>query len=327
MGPKSARNRDYHERGLHNFSRIGYGVRVRSAFAIYSLGKYNMTTLYRLIISCPDRPGIIADVSGFVSGHGGNIVEANQYHDPSTKMFFMRYVIDSVGLRMDAEGFRQNFLPIAERYAMNWHLTDEATPSKVLLMVSKLDHCLADLLYRWRCGDMQIDIPCVISNHNDLREYVEWHNIPYYHVPIPKDAEAKKNAFTTTAEIIDKYQPDTIVLARYMQILPPWMCEKYVNQVINIHHSFLPSFMGAKPYHQAQERGVKLIGATCHYVTPSLDSGPIIDQDVTRISHHDSVEEMVRLGKDVEKNVLARGLRLHLEDRVLVHDNKTVVFS
>ena len=286
-----------------------------------------MSNKFRLIISCPDRPGIVSDVSGFVAGHGGNIVEANQYHDPATGMFFMRYVIDTEALRMDAEGFRSAFLPVAERYAMTWHLTDSAVPRKVLLMVSKLDHCLTDLLYRWKCGDMTFDIPCVISNHDDMREYVEWHGINYYHVPVPKDDEGKAEAFKATAEIIDKHRPDTVVLARYMQILPPWMCEKYPNQVINIHHSFLPSFMGAKPYHQAKERGVKLTGATCHYVTSDLDAGPIIEQDVARVSHHDSVEESVRLGKDVEKTVLARGLRYHLEDRVLVHNNKTIVFN
>jgi formyltetrahydrofolate deformylase len=286
-----------------------------------------MSHKFRLVISCPDRPGIVSDVSGFVAGHGGNILEANQYHDPATGMFFMRYVIDTESLRMDAAGFREAFLPVAERYAMNWHLTDTAKPRKVLLMVSKLDHCLTDLLYRWKCGDLEFDIPCVISNHDDMRKYVEWHGITYYHVPVPKEADGKEEAFRATADIIDKHKPDTVVLARYMQILPPWMCEKYPHQVINIHHSFLPSFMGAKPYHQAKERGVKLTGATCHYVTQDLDAGPIIEQDVARVSHYDSVEESVRLGKDVEKTVLARGLRYHLEDRVLVHNNKTIVFN
>jgi formyltetrahydrofolate deformylase len=283
--------------------------------------------MFRLLISCSDRPGIIADVSGFISGNGSNIVEASQYHDSSTGMFYMRYVLDPANMPMNADEFRQRFTPIADRYDMDWHLTDVTKPRKVLIMVSKLDHCLADLLYRWKCGDMAFDIPCVISNHDDLNDYVSWHNIPYHHIPVPKTDEGKEIAFQQTSDIIDKYQPDTIVLARYMQILPLWMCEKYPNQVINIHHSFLPSFMGAKPYHQAQKRGVKLTGATCHYVTSDLDAGPIIEQDVTRISHHDSVADIVRKGKDVEKQVLAQGLRNHLEDRVLVHNNKTVVFN
>jgi len=284
-------------------------------------------TMFRLIISCADRLGIIADVSGFITGHGGNIVEASQYHDTSTGMFHMRYVLDPKNLPMSADEFRERFIPIAQRYGMQWHLTDASTPRKVLIMVSKLDHCLTDLLYRWKCGDMAFDIPCVISNHDDLNEVVSWHNIPYFHVPVPKSEAGKEEAFQKTCELIDEYSPDTIVLARYMQILPPWMCEQYPNQVINIHHSFLPSFMGAKPYHQAQQRGVKLTGATCHYVTVDLDAGPIIEQDVTRISHHHSVQDIVRKGKDVEKQVLAQGLRNHLEDRVLVHNNKTIVFN
>jgi formyltetrahydrofolate deformylase len=286
-----------------------------------------MSKRYRLLLSCLDQPGIVAAVSRFVADRDGNIMEANQYHDPISGMLFMRYIIESPSANMAEKAFTDAFGPITERYDMSWRLSIASQKRKVLLMVSKLDHCLTDILYRWKCGDIQLDIPCVISNHDDLRDYVEWHGIPYYLVPVPKDDAGKQLAFEKTAEIIDKFVPDTIVLARYMQILPPWMCAKYPNQVINIHHSFLPSFKGAKPYHQAKERGVKLTGATCHYVTEDLDAGPIIEQDVIRISHHDSVEETVRLGKDVERSVLARGLRYHLEDRILVHENKTVIFN
>lgn len=286
-----------------------------------------MTDSFRLTLSCADRPGIISDVSGFISGHGGNVTESHQFSDANSGMFHMRYVIDPSTLRMDAAGFKELFTPIAQRYAMNVRLTETSKKTKVLLMVSKIDHCLKDILYRWKSGELEFDIPCVISNHADLKEYVEWFGIPFFHIPVPKDSQGKEQAFNETSKVIDQYQPDTVVLARYMQILPPWMCEKYQNQVINIHHSFLPSFMGAKPYHQALERGVKLIGATCHYVTQDLDAGPIIDQDIARVHHYHTVEDLVRLGKDVEKNVLARGLRNHLEERVLVHNNKTIVFA
>jgi formyltetrahydrofolate deformylase len=192
-------------------------------------------------------------------------------------------------------------------------------------MVSKQDHCLQDLLYRWSSGELEYDIPCVISNHLDMKALVEWYGIPYIHVPVTP--ENKPQAFAEVVKWVDHYEADTIVLARYMQIIPPELCQKYSGQIINIHHSFLPSFIGAKPYHQAFERGVKLIGATCHYVTEDLDAGPIIEQDVVRVSHSESAAEMVILGKDVEKNVLARGLKFHLQDRVLVYGNKTVVFA
>ncbi|MEH6826122.1 MAG: formyltetrahydrofolate deformylase, partial [Motiliproteus sp.] len=189
----------------------------------------------------------------------------------------------------------------------------------------KGSHCLSDLLDRWKSGDMHCDIACVISNHEDMRGLVEWYGIPFHKVVIDKDNKAP--GFAQVENLVDEYRADCVVLARYMQILPQALCEKYRHKVINIHHSFLPSFIGAKPYHQASRRGVKLIGATCHYVTEQLDEGPIIDQDVARVSHSDKVEDLVRLGKDVEKTVLARGLRAHLEDRILVHGNKTVVFN
>jgi formyltetrahydrofolate deformylase len=208
---------------------------------------------------------------------------------------------------------------------MNWRIVDKNVPKRVALLVSKESHCLSDLLDRWRSKDIDCEIPCVISNHEDLRGLVEWYGIPFHHVPVTK--ENKPAAFEQMVKLIENYNADTIVLARYMQILPESVCERYPNRILNIHHSFLPSFIGARPYHQASTRGVKLIGATCHYVTANLDEGPIIDQDVVRVSHSDRVQDLVRLGKDVEKVVLARGLRDHVEDRVMVHGNKTIVFK
>jgi formyltetrahydrofolate deformylase len=239
----------------------------------------------------------------------------------------MRYGIELLDTEMSASEFATTFRSLADELQMDWRLTDLAQKPRIVLFVSKFDHCLAYLLHRWKGGDLRFDIPCVISNHETLRELVEWYGIPYHHVPVPKESEAKQAAFEKTAELIEQAEPDTIVLARYMQIFPAWLCKKYRHKVINIHHSFLPSFIGAKPYHQADERGVKLIGATCHYVTENLDAGPIIEQDVARVRHSDSIEDMMRQGKDVENTVLARGLRYHLEDRVLVHGNKTILFS
>lgn len=288
--------------------------------------KINSTHL-RLVGSCPDQVGIIARVASLIADHGGNITESNQYEDVRSKTFFMRYCIELLDTKMSASEFAITFRSLADELRMEWHVTDLAPKPRIVLLVSKFDHCLAYLLHRWKGGDLRFDIPCVISNHETLRELVEWYGIPYHHVPVPKESEAKQAAFEKTAELIEQAEPDTIVLARYMQIFPAWLCKKYRHKVINIHHSFLPSFIGAKPYHQADERGVKLIGATCHYVTENLDAGPIIEQDVVRVRHSDSIEDMMRQGKDVENTVLARGLRYHLEDRVLVHGNKTILFS
>ena len=280
---------------------------------------------YRLVIACPDRVGIVAKVSNFLASHNGWITEASHHSDNQVGWFFMRHEIRADTLPFDIEGFRAAFAPIAEEFSMTWRITDTDQKKRVVLMASRESHCLADLLHRWHSNELDCDIPCVISNHDDLRSMVEWHGIPFHHVPV--DAKDKAPAFAEVSRLVGEYRADAVVLARYMQILPPQLCQEYAGRVINIHHSFLPSFVGAKPYHQASLRGVKLIGATCHYVTEELDAGPIIEQDVVRVSHRDSVEDMVRLGKDVEKMALARGLRYHLEDRVLVHDNKTVVFD
>lgn len=281
----------------------------------------------RLVASCPDRNGIVSEVSGYITDWGGSILEADQYGDRASRIFFMRYVFSLPKGTGVEDSFRGGFSPIASRLEMDWKLTRSDDRKRVVILVSKIDHCLAYLLHRWKVGDLPCEIACVISNHDDLRPLVEWYRIPFHHVPVPKDAQGKTAAFEETARLIEAAAPDTIVLARYMQIFPDWLCEQFRHQVINIHHSFLPSFIGARPYHQAVERGVKLIGATCHYVTAELDAGPIIEQDVVRVRHNDSIEEMMRRGKDVENTVLARGFRYHLEDRVIVHGNKTILFN
>lgn len=281
------------------------------------------STSYRLIISCPDRIGIVAAVSSFFAEQGGLITEANHYLDPDSKWFFTRQVINADSLPYDIAELRRRFAPLATSFQMEWRIRDSSVASKVVILVSKQAHCLTDLLYRWRSEEMIFDLSSVISNHDDLRSYVEWHGLPYHHLPVDEKPDHDSNL----GKLLDKIAPDVIVLARYMQILPADICARYSGRIINIHHSFLPAFVGAKPYHQAAERGVKLIGATCHYVTDKLDAGPIIDQDVARINHHNSIDDMVRIGKDIEKIVLARGLRYHLEDRVLIHGNKTIVFE
>lgn len=281
----------------------------------------------RLIASCPDRVGIVARVATFLAGRGASITDAAQYNDPRSGMFFMRSEFVIGGGAAARNELESAFKPLADELQMEWRLVDADRRQRVVLLVSKFDHCLAYLLHRRKVGDLEFDVPCVISNHDDLRSMVEWYGITYHHVPVPKDTEGKQAALQKTADLIGEAQPDTIVLARYMQIFPPWLCERYRHRVINIHHSFLPSFVGAKPYHQAEERGVKLIGATCHYVTEELDAGPIIEQDVVRIRHSDTIKDMIRLGKDVENAVLSRGFRYHLEDRVIVQGNKTILFS
>ena len=280
---------------------------------------------FRLVITCPDRVGIVAKVSNVLATYNGWITEASHHSDNLSGWFFMRHEIRADSLPFDADGLRTVFAPVANEFGMQWRVSDSAERKKVVLMASRESHCLADLLHRFHSGELDCEITSVISNHDDLRSMVEWHGIPFHHVPVdPKD---KTPAFDEVTRLVQEQQADCIVLARYMQILPASLCDQYAGRVINIHHSFLPSFVGARPYHQAAIRGVKLIGATCHYVTEELDAGPIIEQDVVRITHRDNAEDMVRLGKDVEKMVLSRGLRYHLEDRVLVHDNKTVVFA
>ncbi|HTJ97159.1 MAG TPA: formyltetrahydrofolate deformylase [Rhodocyclaceae bacterium] len=279
---------------------------------------------YTLTASCPDRVGIIARVSGFFAEQGGWILESGYHSDELTGQYFMRMEIKAASITCNLDELKQRFQSVASTLNMQWQINDSARKKRLVIFVSQQEHCLYDLLARWQSKDLDIEIPCVISNHETFRGFVEWHGIPFHYVPV--SAGNKDEAFAEIARLFDEVKGDTMVLARYMQILPPELCRQYAGRIINIHHSFLPSFVGAKPYHQAYQRGVKLIGATCHYVTKELDQGPIIEQDVVRVDHSDSVADMVRYGKDIEKTVLARGLRYHLEDRVLAHGNKTVVF-
>jgi formyltetrahydrofolate deformylase len=280
---------------------------------------------FRLVVSCPDRTGIVAAVASYVAGLGGSLIESSQHTDVAGAWFFLRNEIDFGAADCSIEEFRSGFEPIANEFDMQWYVRDSLVPQKVVILASKASHCLTELLYRWKAGELYCEIPCIISNHENLRSLVEWHGIPFHHVPVPK--EGKGAAFQKTNDIIERHGADCVVLARYMQILPPDLCRTYAGRVINIHHSFLPSFIGADPYQKAFDRGVKLIGATSHYVTEDLDEGPIIEQDVIRVNHSCDRKDMIRLGRDVERAVLSRGLLFHLQDRVIIHGNKTVVFT
>lgn len=280
------------------------------------------TTLLKL--SCPDRVGLLARISGWVAEHGGNLVAVHQFTDPEARWFFTRMEIETATLRGDLDGLRAQFCPLAEELHADWTLRSAEARPRVVLMVSKLGHCLADLLWRWRAGELAFDIPCVIGNHEDFRSEVEREGIPFHHIPVP--SREKAAAFEKIAALWQDAGTDTVVLARYMQIIPPELCALLPGRIINIHHSFLPSFVGANPYQRAYERGVKLIGATCHYVTGELDAGPIIDQEVIRVEHSHTVADLLRLGRDCERLALARSLRWHLADQILIHGNKTVVF-
>jgi formyltetrahydrofolate deformylase len=283
---------------------------------------------YILTITCPDRVGIVAAVTSLLAARGGSVLQAAQHGDLDSGRFFLRIevVADSLPAGFGPAELAAAFEPVAHEFDMAWRLHDTDVPKRVVLFASREDHCLADLLYRWRAGELECAIPCVISNHEDLRALVEWHGIPFNWVPVGPEPDSKAAAFDDMEQMVREAQADVIVLARYMQILPSSFCAGREGRIINIHHSFLPSFAGARPYHQAFARGVKLIGATCHYVTAELDQGPIIEQDTRRIDHGDTVEELRRVGRDVERTVLARGLRWHLQDRVLLNGHKTVVF-
>lgn len=280
---------------------------------------------YRLVIACPDRVGIVTRVSQFISDYQGWLIEASYHTDAEAGWFFMRNEIRADSMNISLNEFRETFSSVADEFEMQWHIAESTERKRVIVMASQTSHCLADILYRWHSGDLHCDIAGVISNHDNLRSMVEWHNIDYHHIKVDKDNKAEANQ--AILQTICDANADVVVLARYMQIIPPEICQEYSGRIINIHHSFLPSFIGANPYQKAYERGVKLIGATCHYVTDQLDEGPIIEQDVERVSHRHNKDDMVRLGKDVEKQVLARGLRYHLEDRVLIHGNKTVILD
>lgn len=284
-----------------------------------------MQHTFRLVIDCPDQIGLVARVAQFLADHRATIVEASHHTDLQTGRFFMRHEIGTEHLSLDYAGFVQAFTPLAEEFQMQWQLRDSARRQRVALLASLESHCLVDLLHRWHTGELYCDIPCIIANHPQLEEFAQWYNVPFYFVDFHQLGKAA--AFAKIARLLHDHQADLTVLARFMQILPADMCQTLAGRAINIHHSFLPSFAGARPYLQAYERGVKLIGATCHYVTSDLDEGPIIEQSVKRISHSDSAADMVRKGKDCEVTALAHGVRYHLEDRVIIHQNKTVVFA
>ncbi len=284
-----------------------------------------MRQTFRLLIDCPDQLGLVANVSQFLAEHQATIVEANHHTDQQTGRFFMRHEINADSVNLNKEHFAQAFRDVADRFDMHWRLTDSHQKQRVALLASKESHCLIDILHRWHSGELYCDIPCIIANHPQMKEYADWYNVPFHWVDFTQLSKA--DAFRLIDKLINKYQADVTVLARFMQILPDWLCDNMAGKALNIHHSFLPSFAGAKPYQQAYDRGVKLIGATCHYVTKDLDEGPIVEQQVIRISHSDTAENLVRKGKDCEKTALANGLRYHLEDRVVIHQNKTVVFA
>ncbi|SDY11838.1 formyltetrahydrofolate deformylase [Salimicrobium album] len=280
----------------------------------------------RLLIHCPDQPGIISRVSDFLYTYGANIVASHQYStDPEGGEFFIRIEFDCPGLETKFSQIEADFQPVAADFQMNWKMAAVSELKNVAIFVSKQPHCLLELLWEWQSGDLMANLALVISNHEDTREMVESLGIPFYHVPSNK--EMRKEAEQRHKELLEEYEVDLIVLARYMQILTPEFVESYRNRIINIHHSFLPAFVGARPYERAYERGVKMIGATSHYVTNDLDEGPIIEQDIGRVDHRDHAEDMKKIGQTIERSVLARAVKWHLADRILVHQNKTIVFS
>ena len=282
-----------------------------------------MNHAYVLTLSCPDRRGIVHAVSGFLLEHGGNIEEAAQYNDHDTGLFFMRvqFACDS----LDDAALRARLAPFAEPFGMQWQLHTTSQPMRTVIMVSKEGHCLNDLLFRWKSGLLPLDIRAIVSNHRDFYQLAASYNVPFHHIAVTRDN--KPQAEARQLEIIDGEGAELVVLARYMQVLSDAMCQRLAGRAINIHHSFLPSFKGAKPYYQAHERGVKLIGATAHYVTSDLDEGPIIEQDVARVDHTQTVEDLTAVGRDTESQVLARAVKWHSEHRVLLNGQRTVVFK
>jgi formyltetrahydrofolate deformylase len=278
----------------------------------------------RLLISCPDKKGLIAAISSFIAMHDGNILSADQYVSDSGT-FFMRLEIEGEGFGLGRDGFAGAFAPLARRHRMEWRVSHTDTPKRMAILVSRYDHCLIDILWRWDSGELDAEIPLVVSNHPDLASRAEIYGIPFHHLPVTKETKAEQEG--KVLDLLFEHGVDVVVLARYMQILSPKLVDAYPSGIINIHHSFLPAFAGADPYRRAHDRGVKTIGATAHYVTEELDAGPIIHQDVAHVTHRDTVEDLVRLGREVERRVLARAVRWHLEDRILVDGNRCVVFE
>jgi len=278
-----------------------------------------------LLISCPDQKGLVATISNFLYTHGANILHADQHQDNDVGMFFMRGEWDLDGFALAEEALRAEFAPIAERFQMRWRLHYSAVKPKMAIFVSRYLHCLADLLYRHQIGELACSIPLVVSNHEDARALAEFHGVEFRHMPV--DAATKAEVERKQVALLKERGVDVVVLARYMQVLSSYFVESFEGRIINVHHSFLPAFSGARPYQAAFQRGVKLIGATSHYVTEVLDDGPIIEQDVVRISHRDQVSDLVQKGRDLERIVLSRAVKWHLEHRILRYANKTVVFD
>ncbi|MEV0600558.1 formyltetrahydrofolate deformylase [Streptomyces sp. NPDC050315] len=276
-----------------------------------------------LTVSCPDTPGLVHAVTGFVVQYSGNIQESQQFDDRLQGHFFLRMRFDVPDPDISLDDLRSGFAPVAEAYRISWNLYDASTPTRTLIMVSKFGHCLNDLLFRRSTGALNIEVPAIVSNHRDFEPLAESHGIPFHHIPVTRDT--KPEAEARLLELVDELDIDLVVLARYMQILSNDLCKQLEGRAINIHHSFLPSFKGARPYNQAHERGVKLVGATAHYVTPDLDEGPIIEQGVVRVDHSQSPDQLVTLGRDVEAQVLARAVEWHSESRIMVNGNRTVV--
>lgn len=276
-----------------------------------------------LTVDCPDTIGIVAAVAGCLSDQGLFVEESAHFGDRDTGHFFMRTVFTPQQGSFSRGGFSEHFQPIARKFTMNWEVHDMKVRPRVLIMASRHEHCVNDLLYRYRTGALPMDIPAIISNHLDLAGLAEWHRVPYYHIPVTPETKAEAEA--RMLEIVADTNADLVVLARYMQVLSAPTCARLAGQIINIHHSFLPGFKGARPYQKAHERGVKLIGATAHYVTPDLDEGPIIEQGVERVDHRHSPEELAAVGRDVESLTLARAVKLHIEQRVFINGRKTVI--
>jgi formyltetrahydrofolate deformylase len=279
---------------------------------------------YVLTLSCPDRAGLVHAVSGYLVRNSGNILESQQFDDRVQGRFFMRVHFDVSDPDTGLEPLRYRFGPVAEAYGISWTLRDAATPTRTLIMVSRFGHCLNDLLFRCRTGALNIEIPGIVSNHRDFESLAKTYGIPFHHIPVTR--QSKPEAEARLLELVRELNIDLVVLARYMQVLSDDLCKELEGHAINIHHSFLPSFKGAKPYQQAYERGVKLVGATAHYVTPELDEGQIIEQDVVRVDHSLDPDDLVTVGRDVEAQVLAHAVKWHTESRVMVDGNRTVVF-
>lgn len=278
-----------------------------------------------LLVTCPDAKGIVAAVSEFLYRHDANILHADQHQDAERGLFLMRVEWDLAGFGLDLAEVPRRFAPVADRFGMRWRLERSDQPVRVALFVSKYDHCLMDLLYRYRTGELACEVPLIVSNHPDAEKWATFYDVPFHVIPVP--AGKKEAAEAEQFELLAAHKIDLVVMARYMQVLSGEFCRRYPHRVINVHHSFLPAFVGAKPYHRAFERGVKLIGATSHYATEDLDEGPIIEQDVVRISHRDGLEDLIEKGRDLEKVVLSRAVRWHIDHRILVYDRKTVIFD